>query len=75
VDVSGIADPRWSARACSDCPQLAGTQVAEYSSFAAGEHGRHPPAFMAESGVANGINTTMNRVEATSLCALRDPAS
>jgi hypothetical protein len=30
----------------------------------AGEYGRHPPPFVAQVAVANGVNTAMNAVEA-----------
>jgi hypothetical protein len=49
--------------------------MAEHCVVPGGQDRRHPAAFMAESLMANGVNTTMNRVEATGLCALRDSAA
>jgi hypothetical protein len=38
--------------------------VTQHGALAAGEHRRHPPTFVAEAGVADGVNASMNAMQA-----------
>ena len=55
-------------------PQLRGAAVAESCPLAAGKHRSEPEAFLAESGVANGVDAAVDSVEATRLDAPGDGA-
>jgi hypothetical protein len=57
-------------RSAPNPPELGGTEVAEDRVVAARENGRHPSASLAESAVTDGLNTTVNRVEAPGARAL-----
>lgn len=62
------------ASATPDVPELCGAQVTEYGVVTAGEYGRHPVRPIAESGMADGIDTAMNAVQAARLDASADGA-
>jgi hypothetical protein len=47
-----------------ELPERCGAGVAEDGVHAAGEHRRHPSALLAEARVPDGVNTTMNAVQA-----------
>jgi hypothetical protein len=66
---------RWPADPAMNGPQLGGTQVTQHRALAARQDSRHPTTAIAQSGVADRINTTMNGVKAAGLCALRYPPS
>jgi len=48
--------------------------MAEDCSIAAGQHGRHPSPFIADVGVADGVNTAMKAVQAAGPDAIAYPA-
>jgi hypothetical protein len=48
----------------ADSPKLGRAHVAEDGPFAAREHRRHPSALIAQAAMPDGVNTTMNAVEA-----------
>src|SRR4051794_12500156 len=48
--------------------------MAEHGSFAAGEHSRHPSPFLAEIGVADGVDPAVDAMQATTICAVRNSA-
>ncbi len=60
------------ASATPDSPDLCRAQVTEYGAVTAGQYGRHPVRTIAEPGMANGINTAMNAVQAARLDAPGD---
>jgi hypothetical protein len=46
-----------------DLPESRSTAVAQDGAIATGEYRSHPPAFIAETPVTDGIDTAMNPVE------------
>jgi hypothetical protein len=56
-------------------PQLGSAQVAQNGALAARKDGRHPSPSVAQSGMPNGINTTMKTVKAAGRHAIRDRAT
>ncbi len=75
VNRSGLPiDPRRGtpASATPDSPELCGAQVTEYGAVTAGQYGHHPVRPIAEPGMANGVNTAMNAVQAARLHAPGD---
>jgi hypothetical protein len=55
-----------------ELPERRRAGVTENRIRAAGEHGRHPSAFLAEAAMADGVNTAMNAVQPLGLDAPSD---
>ncbi|MGA9635833.1 MAG: hypothetical protein WBQ41_11415, partial [Solirubrobacterales bacterium] len=64
IAVSGVANG----------PQCSRTAVTKDRAFPAGKHSGHPPALIADSSVADGVDAAMNAVEAPGSRAITDGA-
>ena len=60
-------------RRCSDSPQSRRASMAEHRTLSASEDGRHPSPFIADVGVADGINAAMETVKVARRKAAFDP--
>ena len=58
-----ISTPGWCVR--KKAPQRGCAPVAEDGGLAAGKHRRHPPAFVAEPGMADRVNAAMDTMQAS----------